>query len=368
MAGGTWDPTALKVRPGLYINFEEAAAAQISGGARGTVAMNLFSYAVGDDKAANGKVYTIETLQQANDLFVKKTDTTTVGDITSIEMALQAGAKKVLVYTGAVGDSGDVSAIVNALEGYDFNVFVFDGKDSKVNDVARYKTAFWIENNMDAGKHFMGVFGRDDDTLAIGESTVDSDGNSISYQLPNYNNGKYIVQLVNGVVNNDIQYNSQVYAPYIAGLIATTPINKSITYQQVPGYTVNQRFSNAAMEDFLNAGALVMVHDGNKVKVEQGITMTKDKIRAIRARQAVSTDISNTAKDSYIGKLDNSEDGQKALVAAIKAYLERLETASVLTDIVVTLDAEKSINDQVFVNISYRELDSMERIFITIDV
>ncbi|WP_029100216.1 phage tail sheath subtilisin-like domain-containing protein [Brevibacillus thermoruber] len=352
--GGKWDATSLPRRPGLYINFVEAAAAQIKGGARGVVAIPLKSYTGGTASAET--FYTVTTEKEATDLFGS-------ANIQSIKFALQGGAKEVLVYTmpesPTTQDFADMRA---AFDARPFNVFVYDDNaDSAEQDAA----LAWMKTNKDEGKHFMIVFG--------GSSADDNDpavGDARSIRLAD----DYAVNLITGVKIGGTSYSSAQYAPFIAGLIAGTPINKSITYAQVPVDDVTKRLTNSQIKTSLEKGSLVLVHDGEKVKVEQGIctssTASKTvKIRTIRARQAVSMDVTKTAADAYIGKIDNNPDGQAALIAAVKAYLERLQASNVLMDPVVTLDPQfQSVGDSVYLLISYVEVDSMERIFLTINV
>jgi hypothetical protein len=344
-----WDPTSLPVRPGLYINFQEAAIAQIKGGARGIVAMPLHTYSGGT--AAEKTFYTVEDEAQAAELFG-------ASNIQPIKFALQGGAKEVLVYTMPTAPvAQDYIDMRNEFETRPFNVFVFD---IEVSAAEQDNTLTWLQQNRTEKKHFMFVAG--------GSAADDLDpsvGNTRSTTLAD----DYVVNLITGVTINGTNYSSAQFAPYIAGLIAGTPINKSITYTQVAVDDVTKRLRNSEIVTALQAGSLVLVHDGEKVKIEQGITTNKTKIRAIRARQAVSTDLEKTARDYYIGKLDNNEDGQKALIAAIKSYLETLEVNNVLTDIYVALDPDNpSVGDTVYLLISYREIDSMERIFLTINV
>lgn len=349
-----WDPTALPIRPGLYINFKEAAVAQITGGARGIVAIPLKSYTGGTAVAKT--FYTIENEADAAKLFGQ-------ANIQSIKLALQAGAKEVLVYTLPTMDGTTVTEAAAysearlAFEARPFNVFVFDGEASATE---QDNTLTWVEQNRMEKKHFFFVTGG-----STADDTDPSIGNARSTRLED----DYVGNLIVGGNVSGVEYSSGEYAAYIAGLIAGTAINRSITYTQVPLDDVNKRLRNSEIVTALQAGSLVLFHDGEKVKVEQGLTSSKKKIRSIRARQAIATDIEKTARDNYIGKLDNNEDGQMALINAIKAYLEELEVNNVLTDIAVTLDPTRpSIRDQVFLAISYREIDSMERIFLTINV
>jgi Phage tail sheath protein subtilisin-like domain/Phage tail sheath C-terminal domain len=344
-----WDPTALPIRPGLYINFKEAAVAQITGGARGIVAIPLKTYTGGT--AVAKKFYTVENEADAIELFGS-------ANIQSIKFALQGGAQQVLVYTMPASPlAADYVDMRNAFEARPFNVFVFDAEhDGTEQD----NVAAWVKQNREDKKHFMFVAG--------GSAADDLDPALGNARTTGFNDD-YIVNLISGVTINGEDFTSAEYAPYIAGLIAGTAINRSITYTQVAVDDVTKRLRNSEIIMALQAGSLVLVHDGEKVKVEQGLTSSKKKIRSIRARQAVATDIEKTARDNYIGKLDNNEDGQMALINAIKAYLETLEVNNVLTDIAVALDPQRpSVGDSVFLAIGYREIDSMERIFLTINV
>ena len=345
---GSWDPTALSPVPGIYINFKEAAAAQINGGARGTVAIPLLSYA---NTATAKTIYTVENEKDATDLFG-------IDSVESILLALQGGAREVVVYTmPATPVEQDYVDMRAAFDTREFNVFVFDG-EYDVDQQADVKS--WVARNRDEGKYFIAVIGGDDATDADPAA-----GNART----TLNSDDYIVNLtVGGRVGNN-EYTSAEYAPFIAGLIAGTPINRSTTFAPVPLEDVNKRMSNGQIRTAIEAGSLILVNDGVKVKVMSGVTTSGKKIRSIRARQAIATDITRTATDNYIGKLNNNADGQATLIVAIKAYLETLEADGVLSAPVVTLDPTRpSVGDSVFLNISYVETDSIERIFLTINI
>lgn len=340
-----WDPSALPTRPGLYVNFKDAALAQIAGGARGTVAMPLHGHT---GTAVDGNFYEVENLNQANELFG-------AGNVDSISLAFQGGANKVLVY--AVPDVADYDEMREAFEAYQFNVFVWDAQAPAGEDAL---TQTWLEQNVEDKKLFLYVTGgsaADDQTPATGNSrstTFDSD---------------FIVNLIVGGFVGENELGSGDFAPYIAGAIAGSAINESLTYAQVALDDVNKRLRNSEVVTALAANSLVLVNDGEKVKIESAVTTSGLKIRSSRARVAIATDIEKTARDNYIGRVNNDEDGQYALISAIKVYLETLEQQGVLTDIQVTLDPVRpSVGDQVFLAISYRELDSMERVFLTVSV
>lgn len=348
--GGSWDPTALPKRPGIYFNFREAAAAQISGGARGIVAMPLLTYATGKGAVAKS-FYTVSNEKDAVALFG-------VSAVGPILLALQGGAKEVLVYTmPATPVPQDYVDMRDAFDTRQFNVFVTDGAYS-VEEQAAIKT--WVARNRTDGKHFIAVIG--------GDATTDADpaaGNARS----TLNSDDYIVNVTVGGIIGGKTYTSSEFAPFIAGDIAGTPINQSITFDPMPLDDVNKRMTHSQIVAALEAGSLILVHDGVKVKIESGITTSGKKIRSIRARQAIATDITRTATDNYIGKLNNNADGQATLIVAVKAYLETLEAEGVLSAPYVALDHTRpSVGDSVFLVVSYVETDSIERIFLTINI
>lgn len=358
MASGTWDPTSLPIRPGLYINFRDAALAAIAGGARGTVAIPIYTYS---GTAVAGSFYTVENVADAENL---------LGAVNSgaVKFALQGGAKEALVYAvpaleGEETPIAQNTKVLEAFEAREFNVFVYP---TTTLPALQTDVKAWVARNREEGKHFIYVAG--------GTALEDADpttGNARSVLLKD----EYIVNLINGVILADgTEVASADYAPYIAGLIAGTPINESITYKDLPVAGVTKLLKNSEVRTALISGSLVLIKTANKVKIEQGITTDSDstargKIRSTRARQAIATDIPVTAQDNYIGKINNNAAGQAALISAIRRYFDTLEVENVLVNHSVTLDAQRpSVGDTVFLAISYQEVDSMERIFLTITV
>lgn len=340
-----WDPTALPVRPGLYINFVQAATAQIEGGLRGTVGIPVKTY---DGTAEEGAFYTIGNITEATELFG-------ADNVNPIRLALVGGARYVLAY--AVPETETVEVTFTKFDARSFNVFAFAGEATADE---RTKAKAWVIASAKNRKHFTVVVG--------GTSTEDQTPATGDTRSKALNEG-YIVNVGDGAIVDGVPYSSGQYAAYIAGLIAGTPINESITYKQVLADDVTRRRTNAEIEASLAAGTLVLFHDGDVVKIEQGLTTSGEKIRKISARQQIATDIEKTARDNYIGRLQNNEDGQMAFMNAIKAYLEVMETNGVLTNIVVQADPERpAVGDRFFVRVSYTEIDSMEQAFLSINI
>ncbi|WP_128893616.1 phage tail sheath C-terminal domain-containing protein [Longirhabdus pacifica] len=365
MAGGTWEPTGqLPVRPGLYTRFLDAAIQQIKPGPRGIVAMPILT-----DKQEPDQVITITSVGEAEALFGAE-------NIRAIRLAFLGGAKKILLFTieKEPKDNKGVNRMCAQFEKRVFNVYVHDSNLYRAHSNPDYGIKNWITSNREVlGNHFIGIFGTEDTP----SQTANKQPN-VGAKLAVDFKDDYIVQLSNGAEWNGETLDSIDFAPYIAGVIAGTPLNKSITYHSVPVDTVDEHYTDAQIKEKLKQGLLILREDRyNKVLIEKGIVTTGEKIRSIRVRQAIPFDIRVIAEDAYIGKVNNDSDGRAAVIAAISSYLEKLENYQVLTDYEVTLDPnyhsrtgeyEPDEADTLYLRISYREIDAIERVFITVTV
>lgn len=363
---GIWnnDPNQ-NTRPGLYIKFVEAGKQTVTATKSGVVAIPVVNYAGGT--AVSGAFYEVSDLATAQGLFG-------AANVKSIEFALNAGAEKVLAWT--LPAMGVAPAPTTEKEQYDlaraafdtrvFNVFAYDGAvgSAEQDDAIR-----WVDKSREEGKHFMVVFGGN----VAGDDLDPAVGDARSIRLAN----DYAVNLVSGVVIGGVTYNSFAFAPYIAGLIASTPLNKSITFNKLADVEdLVNRLSYAQTKTSLSKGSLVLTHNGEFVRIEQGIT-TKSadadsnpivtKIRKSRVHQVISTDLGKLVETQLIGQVENNDDGYAFAVSMVKLFLEQLEGQGVVSDINVKLDPNfVSSADQLFLAIDFVELDSIDRLFLTI--
>ncbi len=342
-----WSPNALPVRPGVYTNFIDEAIRAIQGGERGTVAIPLISF---DGTAQAKKVYTVERMSEATELFgADNTD--------SIRLAFAGGAKDVLVYTiPETPVDTDYNDMLEEFETYDFSVFVLDQDD----DPELHTTLqTWVAKCRDDDeKHF---------TVVIGGSAEDDADPTAGNSRSNTVEDDYIANLIVGIEQGESSLSSGEYAPYIAGLIAGTPINQTTTYKQVQADNVNKRLSNSQVVTAIEAGSLVLIHDGERVKVEKGITTSGEHIRSIVTRQTILNDVPTFLRNNVVAQIDNTEDGRTSVVAMIKRYLDGLEAMNAIADSDAYVDTENPPEqDAAFFVIEYTDVYSMERIFLTV--
>ena len=152
-----------------------------------------------------------------------------------------------------------------------------------------------------------------------------------------------------GVINfvtSDIKvgektYTAQAYTARIAGLLAGTPQEASVTFHSLSEVTdISTRISQAQAAALIAEGKLVLYHDGEKVKIARGVnslvTLTNDKgdefkkIKIVDVMDMIKDDITKTANDNYIGRVTNSYENKCLLINGINGYFEELEVAGIL--------------------------------------
>lgn len=343
--GGTFPQTDV-TRPGLYVRFVEKAIAAIGTGSRSKVATVKKTVS---GEAVAGKIYRVKGMADATRLFG-------VENVKDIERMFVGGASEVVV--GVTDAAGlEVQATLELLETYDFHIFYVQ---PGFTDLAT-KAFAWMKLNRTNGKNFIGVFSND------GVETVQA----ITTASAAFKD-EYSVYVPNGVYDADgAEVGADEYAAYIAGLIAGTALDGSLTYFEVPFPETIRRYRAVEIQELLELGVLLTVMDGDTARIEQGLTLGTGqfaKIRTVRAKQAMIDDIDKAVKDNYVGKITNNPDGQIAVLNGIKAYLETLASGNVIAaDFTVELDKTvPSVGSELYINIAVRFLDSIEYVYLTI--
>ncbi|OPY64081.1 MAG: Phage tail sheath protein [Pelotomaculum sp. PtaU1.Bin065] len=292
--------------------------------------------------------------------------------ITAASVAAGNGTLADITTQSLAGGNDGTAGIVNqdyidamaAFEARQINAFVLDGAtDSSLQT----SVIVWVERLRDEGKKIIAYIGgttSDDASIATGNSrstTTNSEG---------------VVNVgVSGILDG-VTYSSAQVACYIAGKASGQALKESLTYASTVFDDVSPRLTHNQVVSAIKAGTLVLVHDGEKVIVEKGInTLTSlgtdqgnqwKKIKLIRIMDAIAMDTAKAAQDNYIGKVLNNEDGQVAVLNAIKNYFETLSPDLIAPGFIVEVDTEKQAtaeNDQFFWKYSATLVDSMEQIF-----
>lgn len=143
-----------------------------------------------------------------------------------------------------------------------------------------------------------------------------------------------------GIIVGADTYTAIDYCSRIAGILAGNPLTMSATYQVLPEITDVPHFTNAAFDALINAGKLVLINDGEKVKIARAVnslvTITPgkstdyQKIKIIDIMDLEFNDIKSTYSDNYVGKVPNKYDNKCILITAINSYFLSLEAQNLL--------------------------------------
>lgn len=205
-----------------------------------------------------------------------------------------------------------------------------------------------------------------------------------------------------GIINFADDKKGIDYTSRVAGILATTPLDKSSTYFVLDDLNVQDvpMLSKSEMDKKVDNGELFIVNDGDKCKLSRAVnslTTTSDiktedfkSIKIIDIMDKIDTDIRTTVTDNYIGA-GNSYDNKINLIVAIKKYLEDLNKQGIVGDFNVDIDLEEQIKyiktlcanveemteqeikhyntrKKVFVVINIQLLDAMEDFYFNINL
>lgn len=185
----------------------------------------------------------------------------------------------------------------------------------------------------------------------------DSKGMKVKAVLPNTaaDHEGIINFVTSDIVVGDKTYTAAEYCSRIAGILAGTPLNVSSTYFILSEVDDVPKYKKSEMDAKIDAGELVLYHDGEKVKIAREVNSLQDvnglkgdiykSIKAVDTMDLIYNDIHTTCEDVYIGKYPNNYDNKCLLIVAIKTYLEALRDDEILdNDIEVGVDVTAQRN------------------------
>ena len=145
-------------------------------------------------------------------------------------------------------------------------------------------------------------------------------------------------------------YTAETFCSRIAGLIAGTGSDQSVTFAVLDDVTACENLDRKAVETAIDAGKLVLFDDGEKIKVGRGVTSLTTltgkqspwkKIRVVETMDMINNDIVELAEDNYIGKYQNTYSNKCLLLSAIKTYMDEILVNGLIEDYSIEFDVEK---------------------------
>lgn len=202
----------------------------------------------------------------------------------------------------------------------------------------------------------------------------------------------------------DTTFTSQQYLSRIASVIINIPLTESSTYHVLGEVDRVPQLTKTELDTKISAGELVLIYDGEKVKIARGVTSlttlgstkTEDmqSIRLVTTGNIMKNDIQKSVSDKYVGKVIGTHNNKLNICQEIKGYLAILASPNqslIDEDFTVDLDTQaiklylgslgiktnEMKEDEIrhyntkrkcFILAKVRLLDSMEDFYIKIEV
>lgn len=300
-----------------------------------------------------------------NEIVDQQQGITAISDLQANDWVIWGGTGDLTATTGTPltgGLNGTVNsaaytAYLSAIEPYKFDVMIYDGNDSAVMDAM---VAFIKRIADESGAYSQ--------LVASGfASNPDS---------------RYVVNVMSGITLGDGTVLTPAQTAWWAGgALAGAAYNQSLTYASYPGaVSVSPLMTNSQYAAALSAGQFVLFAENGTVKVEQDInsliTYTEDigkvfrKNRVMRLCSTIANDIYAQFSANFIGVVNNNEQGRSRFKGAIVGYLLDIQANQGIQNF-DPADVEVlpgSDIDAILINIAIQAVDSVEKIYMTIEV
>ena len=288
----------------------------------------------------------------------------TVADLVPNDWVDWSGTGALTATVGAPltsGADGTVAAsaysdYLEAIEPYKFDVIIYDGSDSTVQDsMVGFVNRLADEN------------GQYTQLVAANLTAPDS---------------RFVINVMSGVTLADgTELTPQQVTWWAGGATAGAQFNESLTYATYPtAVAVSPLLTNNQIISALQSGQFILVADFDEVHVEQDIdsltTYTTDigvvykKNRIIRLCNTIANDIYRQFSQNYIGVVNNNDAGRARFKAAIVGYLYQIQDAEGIqnfdpedVEVLPGIDI-----DAIVVNVAFYAVDAVEKVYMSVSV
>lgn len=281
----------------------------------------------------------------------KKNGETPIADIS--QTSLSGGVSGTAPLTSA-----DATKLFTAVSGADFDAMYLPFADAAVQAAARQ---FMYDRR---------TLNKKMSTLVIGGAAEYDTDMETHTSRSIAQNARYVVNCaIAGQHNNGKMYSSLQWAAWVAGMIAATPADQSLTAVVVPLKKAAKDWGHSEILRALSTGTLIATRDGDVYIIESAVNTLSTlgpgeredygKIRVSMTLDQIYNDIQTVGK-KYKGKLDNNDIGGATFVGAVKAYLEVREQQGAIDTGWVFEDRKNGVGDRRGFRLSARPLDAIE--------
>lgn len=283
--------------PTIDIIFKTLAISAVTRSMRGVVALVLHDTKVG--------VTTYKGIEEVLDSHYSATN------VKHVKEAFYAAPYRVIVV--AIAAESPVSDALNQLKGMYFNYLaVPEATAAEVTDIATFIKSQRANNK----KGFKAV---------LANSASDDEG------IINFTTAG--ITLKDGTTMT-----TGAFTARLASVFATLPFTRSATYYAFSDVASITEIDDA--NETINAGELILVNDGRKVKIGRAVnslvTFTADKskdfskIRIVEILDMIREDVRSTFEDEYVGKFPNSYVYKRLFATSVTAYFATMAIENAL--------------------------------------
>ena len=317
----------------------------------GTTEFERVNFAKGDDEVAA----LVEAFSKSKN-FVAEGQESASGIITNAsQVTFTAGENPVTA-------TGDYSKAFTEVEKYFFNTICVDTEDTAVHALL----AAFLERIYEEGQFGIGVVAE--------KTTKDLEERMEAAEGFDAENMVYVLN--SKVSTNDTDFEGYQTAALIAGLIAATPANQSVTHTEIERYvTLGELLTNTQVVKAEQRGCLVLsVSPDDKVWIDSGINTlinpadNKDagwkKIRRVKTRYELLYR-ANAQADALVGKVDNDVNGRSTIIAKLQKICNDMVQEGKLVQATVTENSTYVADtDNCYFDFDVIDKDSAEHIYL----
>lgn len=262
-----------------------------------------------------------------------------------------------------------------------------DGTDGTVTEATAYPAMFAL---LKMAK--WQVFGCFSTTLSTIASTItfikqmrDDEGRYVQGVVANYSSADYegIINSVSSVTITDVDFSVSDFVAIVAGMTAGADINESNTARVVDNATkILNPMTDSAIKEGLSSGKFMITESSSgRIKVEQDInslhTFTSEKSydfsknRVIRTLDEIGTTTKITWEDSYMGKVDNNDNGRAIFKTDLMKYgteLQRLSSIQNFDGVEDIIVSKGEAIDAVVAEWNVQPVDAMEKLYLNVNL
>ncbi|WP_373599424.1 phage tail sheath C-terminal domain-containing protein [Paraclostridium bifermentans] len=308
----------------------------------------------------------------------EKFEVTTLLDTKTVDTQIAINAED-LIDNDWVDFAGEGKLVANA------GIKLTDGSNGTISPDNYSKYLELINNKV---FNTMGVYTTDssvkEKVISFIKQCREDKGKKVQCILNDYSEANYegVISIDQGYKTKDEVIDVNGFVGYVTGLTAGAALNQSNTYSVIPGAIeiINPKTDDEIKEGINKGKFIISFRQDESVVVETDINTYTDfsaikskdfcKNRVIRTLDDINNSIKNMFEQTYLGKVNNNENGRTSFKSDIIAYFKELNKLGAIDDFKNEDIAVSQGNeiDTVLVDVGVKPIDAMEKLYMTVSV